>query len=189
MKKAIKAALCILSALTISSVCAVSASAGTLTKEELFLKYLPDGADETVKFSPDAPVLYVDDEGDLQDYVGEANAELERLRMLNDAGLITDEEFTEIVEPMISRTLELTDNAVDQIVVFNAYRRGAYGRGQNTQWFIGADYENGFYYVLMEDGTASIVGADQNVFQEATVLEIPAEIGGVPVTKIEDRAS
>lgn len=57
-----------------------------------------------------------------------------------------------------------------------------------VQWFVNAEYADGFWYVLREDGTASIVGADHAYFEGETIMQIPTELNGVTVTRIETRA-
>lgn len=185
MKKAMKAALCILSAVTMVSAGAVNAAAGTLSKEELIGKYAPNGAYEThIQFAPCTPLTYYDAAGDALDLVGMAQADVDELAAKLQNGELTKEELEQQAMSNLQKILEQAHTANAKAMLFNDYRRG-YG---NEQWFVNAEYENGFYYVLREDGTASIVGAEQADFAGKTVIEIPAEIGGVTVTEIEKRA-
>ena len=59
-----------------------------------------------------------------------------------------------------------------------------------VQSFRDCSCENGYYYYIMKDGNASIVGYDADAYLRTgnTVLRIPERIGGAAVTRIEDRA-
>ena len=191
MKKTMKAALCILSAVTMSAAFAVSASAGTLSREELIEKYMPDGAQDELYFRPGTLEQYYDAEGELMDVYGITQQKMDDMQARFEAGELSQEDAE--IESMIlaNETFDLLRSTDYRVLCFNDYRRGIIFNSPskpNKQYFVNAEYENGFWYVLQADGTASVVGAEQTDMEGKTMLEIPAEIGGVPVTRIEDRA-
>lgn len=191
MKKTMKAALCILSAVTMSAAFAVSASAGTLSREELIEKYMPDGAQDELYFRPGTLEQYYDAEGELMDVYGITQQKMDDMQARFEAGELSQEDAE--IESMIlaNETFDLLRSTDYRVLCFNDYRRGIIFNSPskpNKQYFVNAEYENGFWYVLQADGTASVVGAEQTDMEGKTVLDIPAEIGGVPVTRIEDRA-
>lgn len=185
MKKAMKAALCILSAITMAAGSALNASAGTLSREELIEKYAPNGAYDThISFAPGTPISYYDAEGEMLDLVGLAQADVDALIAQIENGALTDAEIDIQIAMNLQKNIERAKSADSKAMLFNDYRRGI----DHEQWFVNAEYADGFYYVLREDGTASIVGAEQADFAGKAVMEIPAEIGGVTVTEIGKRA-
>ena len=185
MKKAMKAALCILSAITMASAGAVQAAAGTLSKEELIEKYAPEGAYNVREFTqknfqPYSSVTYYgidDSEIDMNAYV---QAMIDDI----DAENMTDEEYQQAIQELTQNVIEKFQSIDRKAIRYNDYRSGY----NNQQWFRNCEYADGFWYILDTDGTASIVGAEQEYFKGKTVMQIPSEIGGAIVTKIEDRA-
>ena len=177
MKKTMKTAAALLSAVTMLGTCAVPAFAGELTREELIRKYAPDGAysyDDiyVCACSSTFPTVMAD---------GSAELEHNYVQKLEESGLSVDEQ----IEALRNRFYDFPDG---KIYAYNDYRRCI--EEKSVQWFVNAEYENGFWYVIQADGTASIVGADQDWVNEnsPSALHIPAEIGGAKVTKIEDNA-
>ncbi|MBR3417187.1 MAG: leucine-rich repeat protein, partial [Oscillospiraceae bacterium] len=176
MKKAMKTAAALMSVVMMLGTCAVPAFAGELTKEELIQKYAPDGAyqEKDIYLCP----------GEFPSITAEGSVELEHLYVqeLEDSGISVDEQ----IEALKAKFYDIPGGRVS---LFNDYRRGILDKN-NVSWYVNAEFENGFWYVLQEDGTASIVGADQDWVEEngLTVLQIPAEIGGAAVIKIEDNA-
>ena len=175
MKKTIKTAIALVSAVSMLGTCAVPAFAGELSSEELIQKYAPGGAYqyEDIYTNPSGfPTVMEDGSTELaHNYIQKMEAE----------GLSLDEQLEEL-------TAKFSNISGSKVSAYNDYRRGSIADG--VQWFVNAEYENGFWYVLREDGTASIVGADQDWVEENSpaALQIPAEIGGVPVTMIEKNA-
>ncbi len=175
MKKTMKTAVALMSAVMMLGTCAVPAFAGELSKEELIQKYAPDGAyaEDDIYTAPNGfPTVMADGSLVLQhDYVQKLEA----------SGLSVEEQLEKLTEAFSNST-------GSKVSAYNDYRRGSYA--DCVQYFVNAEYENGFWYVLREDGTASIVGADQAWVEENSpaALHIPAEIGDVTVTKIEDGA-
>ncbi|MBR3446611.1 MAG: leucine-rich repeat protein [Oscillospiraceae bacterium] len=175
MKKTMKTAIALMSAVMMLGTCAVPAFAGELSKEELIQKYAPNGAyaEADIYICPgEFPTVMSDGSLLLQhDYVQKLEA----------SGLSVEEQLEKLTEAFSNST-------GSKVSAYNNYRRGSYA--DCVQYFVNAEYENGFWYVLREDGTASIVGADQAWVEENSpaALHIPAEIGGVTVTKIEDGA-
>lgn len=172
MKKIMKTAIALVSAVSMLGTCAVPAFAGELSKEELIRKYAPNGMYEVYANPTEFPTVMADGSAELMhDYIVKLEAE----------GVSLDEQVELAQEKFFN-----FPNGI--ISAYNDYRRCM--EKEQLQWFVDAEYENGYWYVLREDGTASIVGADQDWVEEnsPTALQIPAEIGGVPVTKIEDNA-
>ncbi len=175
MKKTMKTVITLMSAAMMLGTCAVPAFAGELTKEELIRKYAPDGAYSyaDVYLNPcDFPTVMAD---------GSTELEYNYVQKLEESGLSVDEQ----IEALRNRFYDFPDG---KIYAYNDYRRGIEDKA--VQWFVNAEYENGFWYVIQADGTASIVGADQAWIAENGLhaLHIPSEIGGATVTKIEDNA-
>ena len=183
MKKAMKAALCILSAITMVSAGAVQAAAGTLSKEELIEKYAPNGAYDvsSIHLAPfTAPTHYSNDDTmlDITGYV-------QTLMDSFDSDNMTDEEMNQYSAEITAKVKDFFSSQVKKSVLYyNEYRTGCNGK----QMFKNCSYANGFYYILRENGTISIVGADDDWFNSKTVMEIPSEIDGAVVTEIADRA-
>lgn len=175
MKKTMKTAIALLSAVTMLGTCAVPAFAGELSKEELIQKYAPSGAyaEDDIYTAPNGfPTVMAD---------GSLVLEHDYVQKLEASGLSAEEQLEKLTE-------KFSNSTGSKVSAYNDFRRGSYADG--VQYFVNAEYENGFWYVLREDGTASIVGADQVWVAEnsPTALHIPAEIGGAVVTKIEDGA-
>ena len=183
MKKAMKAALCILSAITMASAGAMQAAAGTLSKEELIEKYAPNGAYDVsaIHLAPwTAPTYYGSNNTEL-----DVDGYVQTLMDAVDRDSMTHEELHQYNIEISEKVAGFFSSQVEKVMyAYNAYRTGCNGK----QFFKNCSYEAGFYYVLREDGTASIVGADDTYFAEKTVMEIPETIGGTTVTKIENRA-
>ncbi len=175
MKKTMKTAIALVSAVSMLGTCAVPAFAGELSSEELIQKYAPGGAYqyEDIYTNPSGFPTVMED--------GSTELAHNYIQKMKAAGLSLNEQLEEL-------TAKFSNISGSKVSAYNDYRRGSYTDCQ--QWFVNAEYENGYWYVLREDGTASIVGADQDWVEEnsPTALQIPAEIGGVPVTKIEDNA-
>lgn len=172
MKKTMKTAIALVSAVSMLGTCAVPAFAGELSKEELIQKYAPDGMYDIYTNPIEFPTVLADGSVEAEhDYV--VKMEAEGIPLEEQADLLR-EKFFNFPEGRVS--------------AYNDYRRCM--EKEHIQWFVNAEYENGFWYVLREDGTASIVGADQDWVEENSpaALQIPAEIGGVPVTMIEKNA-
>ena len=164
-----------LSATSLLGTCAVPAFAGDLTKEELIQKYAPYGAytESDINISPSSfPAVMSDGTIELERYYL-IKLQIEQLSLEEQAQAVRDK-FYSFPE--------------GTVWAYNDYRRGNYEKC--LQWFVDAEYENGFWYILQEDGTASIVGADQEWVAENSpdALYIPPEIGGAAVTKIENNA-
>ena len=162
MKKSMKAALCILSAMVMLGGNALTASAGTLTAEELFEKY-----------ATEFPVYKCED---VENY-GIRPCSLDR----GFEWTAFDAEGNEIGV--------LPENAVETgcKLAINPYRFIDYKTGKHKY---SCNYENGFYYAVLENGTAIIAGAENDWINENSPekLVIPAEIGGLKVTEIADYA-
>lgn len=188
MKKAMKAVLCILSAITMAAGSAVSVSAGTLSKEELIEKYMPDGAYDIVQRNYDehwhggTSISYFNDDDMEIDVYAYVQGLMEDLQERSEN--MTEEEYRKEQEELAQKTVAICQNADHRAYVYNDYRYG----WNYQQWFKNCEYENGFWYVLREDGSASIVGAEQEDFKGKEVLEIPSEIGGAVVKEIEPHA-
>jgi hypothetical protein len=97
---------------------------------------------------------------------------------------MTEEEYRKEQEELAQKTVAICQGADHRAYLYNDYRSG----WNFQQWFKNCEYENGFYYVLRDNGTASIVGAEQEFFKGKAVMEIPAEIGGAVVREIERHA-
>lgn len=185
MKKAMKAALCILSAVTMATGSALSASAGTLSKEELIEKYMPDGAydiyDHEGPWSNSGLKYYDNDnmEIDVVTYVQGLFDDLQAKM-----GDMTEEEYQKAQEELAQKVVKICQSADHRAYVYNDYRSG----WDHQQWFNNCEYADGFWYVLREDGTVSIVGAEQEYFKGKEILAIPSEIGGAVVKEIEHHA-
>lgn len=165
MKKSMKAALSILSAMAMLGGNALTASAGSLTAEELFEKY-------TTEF----PVYYSED---VQGYGIMA-------RSLDHANSHYYDENGSSLDDLPAIPSDIPVCFYD-----NPYRY----RVRNTERSIleytyTCDCENGLYYAVLDNGTAIIAGADTDWINENSPekLVIPEEIGGYKVTEIAQRA-
>lgn len=186
MKKTMRGALCVLSAVTMAAAGTINAAAGALSKEELILKYAPDGAysADEVYCRPGTEPTYLDSKGSATDIIGEAQAEMDRIQAGVAGGILTDDEISQKSKQLLANAMDKMNSANATVYCYNDCRRGM----DKLQWFVGAEYADGFWYVLRTDGTASIVGADQAYFAGKTTLQIPTELNGVTVTRIENRA-
>lgn len=176
MKTKMRGLVLIVSASMIAAAFTAAASAGTLSKEELIEKYTTTESmaewDE-VGMIPVSPVTIP--------------VMIDSKDPSHDPGKYIKEMLTKSPDPQwIAEVSEqLASGAIAYRYLYNAWRIGESGK----QWFAdNAKYENGFWYILLENGTASIVGAEQSAFKDAEIIEIPEKIGGALVSKIENRA-
>ena len=182
MKRITRTLQRLLTVLTAAGICAAAmpfpASAGTLSEYALIQKYAEYGWAEA-----HAPVPV----GLLPAATGDA-----AIRIMQQTAIIMPlHDGTDAVRQSTlgAETAEFADgrcgyyNENEYRIVI---RRGSLAR----QFFRNCRYENGFYYILTKNGTASVVGADSDDFLAAGTgrLEIPARLGGAAVTRIENRA-
>ena len=172
MKKTLQTALAFLSALSVLSGSALTASAGSLTPEELYDKYAATvQAEENDDNRPD--YVYFEDMSTLKEYD------------------IPEEEWLAKLTPgsaqdsasVVSDILKVTRNWMFNLNQWCHVVKGL------ERVFTGCEEEDGFYYVTREDGTANIVGCDLSLLLNCDgVFRIPSEVGGKTVTRIENYA-
>ena len=162
-----------------STIPAVSASAGEMTPEELIKKYAEYARSEVTAHYPvcRAPVAWYEDE-----------AGMEKCRQIE---ILIPREVGS--NELITTTLgAYMQDLEEKYATYqeSAYRGYAFTNRKSYQFYRNCCYENGFYYVLMEDGNASIVGVDTGWYNAkgGGDIDIPAQIGGTVVTRIEDYA-
>jgi hypothetical protein len=151
---------------------------------KLIEKYMPDGAYDICQRKYDEhwgqiDITYYDADDKEIDVITYVQGLFDDLQAKMDD--MTEEEYQKAQEELAQKTVAICQSADHRAYVYNDYRSG----WDHQQWFNNCKYENGFWYVLRGNGTASIVGAEQEYFKGKEVLTIPSEIGGAMVKEIE----
>jgi hypothetical protein len=166
--------------ITVTLICKatpISVFAGDISKSELIEQYAEYAYAESHAHIPTAKMPITSDSG--------AATEILKCPVivpLNEDGSKVEHSTIEI---------EMKDKEdIFGIYVESDYRFYVFHNPRGYQFFRNCNYENGFYYILTENGTASIVGVDTGWYNAkgGGDIDIPAQIGGTVVTRIEDYA-
>jgi hypothetical protein len=162
----------------------VNMDGDTRSKKALIEKYMPDGAYDICQRNYDEhggklDITYYDADDKEIDVIAYVQELMDDLQVKSEN--MTEEEYRKAQEELAQKTVAICQSADHRAYVYNDYRCG----WDHQQWFKNCEYADGFWYVLREDGSASIVGAEQEYFKGKEVLVIPSEIGGAAVKEIE----